>query len=62
MSFLGSKLKRAVANDKTLGRPKITKTTEQKITKLRKTGMGKRKIAKELGVGVGTVMQVLEAA
>jgi DNA invertase Pin-like site-specific DNA recombinase len=55
-------LKRAKAQGKVLGRPKVKEGTEVAIRKLRDTGMGKRKIAGQLGVGVSTVMRVLGKA
>ena len=42
-----------------LGRPRVHKRTEVKIRSLRAGGVGKRKIAAELKVGVSTVMRVL---
>lgn len=41
-------------------RPRVGKEIEDKIIKLRKTGMGMNKIAKEIGVGAGTVQRVLK--
>jgi DNA invertase Pin-like site-specific DNA recombinase len=53
-------LARARAQGKILGRPKVTKKVEQSIYRLRKAGTGKRKIAKQLGIGVSTVMRILK--
>jgi DNA invertase Pin-like site-specific DNA recombinase len=55
-------LERAKAQGKVLGRPKVKEGTEVAIRRLRDTGMGKRKIAGQLGVGVSTVMRVLGKA
>jgi DNA invertase Pin-like site-specific DNA recombinase len=52
-------LARAKAQGKTLGRPKVARKTERAIRELRGKKMGKRKISKQLGVGVSTVMRVL---
>ncbi len=53
-------LARARIQGKTLGRPKVSVTVENKIRKLRATGKGIRKIASELKVGVSTVMRVVD--
>jgi DNA invertase Pin-like site-specific DNA recombinase len=53
-------LARARAQGKILGRPKVTKKVEQSIYRLRKAGIGKRKISKQFGIGVSTVMRVLK--
>jgi len=55
-------LERAKAQGKVLGRPKVKEGTEADIKRLREGGMGKRKIATQLGVGVSTVMRVLGKA
>ncbi len=52
-------LVRARAQGKTLGRPKVAEDVERSVQRLRDAGIGKRKIAKQLGVGVSTVMRVL---
>jgi DNA invertase Pin-like site-specific DNA recombinase len=52
-------LARAKAKGRVGGRPKIAATVEAKIRELRAQGFGKIKIAKTLGVGVGTVQRVL---
>jgi DNA invertase Pin-like site-specific DNA recombinase len=53
-------LARAKAQGKILGRPKVTRKVEQSVYRLRKAGTGKRKIAKQLGIGVSTVMRLLK--
>lgn len=53
-------LERAKAKGKTLGRPKVPPEKEQAIIDLRNQGKGIRKIASELGVGVGTVQRVVK--
>jgi DNA invertase Pin-like site-specific DNA recombinase len=52
-------LARAKAKGTRLGRRPIAASVEAKIHKLRATGLGKIKIAKALGIGVGTVQRVL---
>lgn len=53
-------LARARAQGKKLGRPKsITSETEAAILYARSQGKGIRKIAKEIGVGVGTVQSIV---
>lgn len=52
-------LERAKAQGKQLGRPMVSAKTEANIRKLRDTGMGKLKIARQLGVGVSTVQRVV---
>ena len=55
-------LKRARANGKTLGRPKIAASTEASIRKaLAKGDKGILKIAAEFGVGSGTVQRIKAA-
>jgi DNA invertase Pin-like site-specific DNA recombinase len=51
-------LKRAVAQGKTLGRPKVDAALEKRIQAQLRGGKGMRKIARELGVGTGTVQRV----
>ena len=55
-------LARARAQGKRLGRPPVERRTETRIRKLRDKGMGKLRIARELGCGVSTVQRVLAAA
>lgn len=52
-------LQRAKAKGKKLGRPTISDDKVIKIQEARQQGKGIRKIATEVGVGVGTVMKVL---
>jgi DNA invertase Pin-like site-specific DNA recombinase len=52
-------LARARAKGTTLGRPRVSAKIEQRIRELAATGIGKRKIARTLGVGVGTAQRVL---
>lgn len=51
-------LKRAKANGATFGRPKVDAKVEDRIKKRLATGAGMLKVAKELGVGVSTVVRV----
>ena len=44
---------------KPIGRPRVVTKVERGIRCLHAQGLGKRKIAKQLGVGVSTVMRVL---
>ena len=55
-------LKRAKAQGKILGRPKVSSDIEKAILAARADGTGKRKIAKQLGIGVSTVKRILEEA
>ncbi len=55
-------LKRAKAQGKTLGRPKVTGEVEKSVLAARVLGTGKRKIAKQLGIGVSTVTRILSEA
>ena len=52
-------LQRAKANGKTLGRPAIDASKRDRILALRSEGWGIRKIAKELGTGVGTTSKLI---
>jgi DNA invertase Pin-like site-specific DNA recombinase len=52
-------LERARAKGVTLGRPKASLKVEAKIRELAATGLGKVKLARELGVGVSVVQRVL---
>lgn len=54
-------LARAVSQGKRLGRPRVALSVEQAIRKAGKSGKGKKRIARDLGVGVGTVQRVLTA-
>jgi DNA invertase Pin-like site-specific DNA recombinase len=51
-------LKRAVAQGKTLGRPKVDAALEKRIQAQLRGGKGMRKVARELGVGTGTVQRI----
>ena len=51
-------LERAKAEGKVLGRPKVSSKQEVRIKNLRATGMGIRKVASEVGVGVSVVQRV----
>jgi DNA invertase Pin-like site-specific DNA recombinase len=55
-------LRRAKAQGKVLGRPRIGHLVESKIIQLRQDGIGQLKIAKMLGIGTGTVQRVLREA
>jgi DNA invertase Pin-like site-specific DNA recombinase len=57
-----SGLARARAQGKTLGRKPVSLRTEERIRELREKGLGKLKIARELGCGVSTVQRVLATA
>jgi DNA invertase Pin-like site-specific DNA recombinase len=54
-------LKRAVAQGKRLGRPTVSKEIEKKVHTLRASGYGMIKIAKTVGIGVGTVVRIVGA-
>jgi DNA invertase Pin-like site-specific DNA recombinase len=59
VSRVNAGLKRARANGKILGRPKIAANTEASIRKaLAKGDRGILKIASEFGVGSGTVQRI----
>jgi DNA invertase Pin-like site-specific DNA recombinase len=51
-------LKRAVAQGKKLGRPKIDRELERKARKHLENGLGILKVAKTLGLGTGTVHRI----
>jgi DNA invertase Pin-like site-specific DNA recombinase len=51
-------LKRAVAQGKRLGRPTIGSEVERRIQRGLRKGVGVLKLAKQLGVGTGTVQRV----
>ena len=52
-------LARAKAEGKVLGRPTVGTAVERKVRDLRTTGLGIRKIASRLGIGVSTVQRVV---
>ena len=56
-----SGLKRAKAEGKTLGRPRVSAAVEAKVLALRQKGTGMRKIARELGIGNCTVQRIVNA-
>ena len=51
-------LKRAVAQGKRLGRPKVDSALERKAQKQLQKGVGILKVAKALGLGTGTVQRI----
>jgi DNA invertase Pin-like site-specific DNA recombinase len=53
-------LKRAVAAGKQLGRPKIDEAVEKRIQTQLRTGKGMLKVAREIGVGSGTVQRIAQ--
>jgi DNA invertase Pin-like site-specific DNA recombinase len=55
-------LARAKAQGKTLGRPKVNRSVEKAVLAARAKGTGKRKISKQLGIGVSTVNRILSEA
>ena len=55
-------LKRARAEGKVLGRPRVSAAIEGKVRTLRKAGKGMRWIARELGVGNCTVQRIVSEA
>lgn len=52
-------LRRARAEGKHFGRPRVSAETEVTIRKLRKSGLGMRKIATSLNIGTSVVQRVL---
>ena len=55
-------LARAKAQGKVLGRPRVNGGIERAVLAGIKKGTGKRKLAKQLGIGVSTVKRVLAEA
>ena len=53
-------LKRAVEQGKQLGRPKISSAVEKRIQTQLQAGKGILKVARECGVGTGTVQRVAQ--
>jgi DNA invertase Pin-like site-specific DNA recombinase len=51
-------LKRAVEAGKTLGRPRISEKLERRIQDQLRAGNGIIKVAREIGVGTGTVQRI----
>ncbi|MGE0119905.1 MAG: recombinase family protein [Dongiaceae bacterium] len=54
-------LARARAQGKRLGRPRIGEPTEEAVRAARATGKGIHRIARDLGIGVGTVQRIINA-
>jgi len=54
-------LRRAVAQGKVLGRPMVNGEIEKKVYALRAKGYGMIRIAKAVGIGVGTVVRIVGA-
>ena len=54
-------LKRARAEGKVLGRPRVSADIEAKVIALRGKGEGMRKIARTLGIGNCTVQRIVNA-
>jgi DNA invertase Pin-like site-specific DNA recombinase len=54
-------LKRARAEGKVLGRPRVSAAVEAKVVALRKQGRGMRAIARELSIGNCTVQRIVAA-
>jgi DNA invertase Pin-like site-specific DNA recombinase len=54
-------LKRAKAEGKVLGRPRVSAAVEAKVLALRGEGEGMRKIARTLGIGNCTVQRIVNA-
>ena len=52
-------LKRARAEGKVLGRPRVSASIEAKVLALRGKGRGMRSIARELGIGNGVVQRIV---
>ena len=55
-------LKRARAQGKVLGRPKVSMEIEKRVRAIRAKGFGMIRIARELGIGTGTVQRILASA
>ena len=55
-------LKRAIAEGKVLGRPRVDEAVEASVLALRRKGRGMRAIARELGIGNCTVQRIVSAA
>lgn len=55
-------LKRAKAERKVLGRPRVGAAVGAKVAALRKQGRGMRAIARELGIGNCTVQRIVGVA
>jgi len=57
-----AELKRARAQGKTLGRPKVDEATQAAIRRSLEQGIGIKKTAATLGCGIGTVIRVRNEA
>jgi DNA invertase Pin-like site-specific DNA recombinase len=57
-----SGLARARAQGKTLGRPRVSEEIERRVKAIHAQGKGMQKIAKEVGIGVGTVKRIIDAS
>ena len=55
-------LARARAQGKVLGRPRVSARIEASVRSLRAKGRGIHAIAREAGIGVGTVQRILNAS
>jgi DNA invertase Pin-like site-specific DNA recombinase len=53
-------LKRTVEAGKTLGRPRISEKVEKRIQEQLRAGKGINKVAREVGVGTGTVQRIAQ--
>jgi len=53
-------LERAKAQGKVLGRPRVPKSVERAVRRERAKGKGIRRIASDLGIGVGTVQRMVK--
>ena len=61
-SGLARAKKHGTKSGKPLGRPKVNGKIEKAVLAVRAEGTGKRKIAKQLGIGVSTVNRILNEA
>lgn len=57
-SRVNAGLDRARANGQRLGKPAVSEETKDQIRALRLKGWGKKKVARELGCGVGTIARL----
>lgn len=55
-------LDRARANGKRLGRPRVSASIERKVRAARSAGKGMHAIARELGIGTGTVQRIVNSS
>ncbi len=55
-------LARAKAAGKTLGRPKVSAKVEAQVRALHANGVGKVRLAKQLGIGVSAVQRIIRHA